>query len=195
MSDPSIRCFAAVEVAAPGVRRALELFQFNLKRAFGPRDPVRWVPAHQFHFTLKFFGEIEPDAARRAADGLARVAAQTPPFTLEVAGLGTFPGAGRPPSVIWAGLGQGKAELVALAGRVEEAMALIGFPREGRTFKPHLTLGRVREGARVVPAVTEALKSSQSYGAWRVERLVLMKSDLLPTGPRYSVLHEALLQA
>lgn len=188
-----MRCFAAVEVAAPGVRRALESAQLALKRAFGPRDPVKWVPAHQFHFTLKFFGDIDPEAARRAADALGQVAAETRPFTLEVAGLGAFPPTGRP-SVLWSGLGDGRANLVALAGQVEAAMARAGFPREARPFKPHLTLGRVREGSPVPPAVLEALKSERSYGAWQVERLVLMRSDLLPAGPKYTVLSEARLR-
>lgn len=171
----------------------MEAVQFTLKRAFGPRDPVKWVPAHQFHFTLKFFGDIAPEASRRAADTLAQVAAETGAFTLEVAGLGAFPDTGRP-SVLWSGLGEGKADLMALAGRVEAAMAQAGFPREARRFKPHLTLGRVREGALVPPAVVEALQEVRPYGSWRVERLVLMRSDLLPAGPKYTVVHEARLR-
>lgn len=172
----------------------MESVQFSLKRAFGPQDPVRWVPSHQFHFTLKFFGDIEESAAQRAADLLGGVAAQTQPFLLEVAGLGAFPAPGRP-SVLWCGVGQGKEPLVALAARVEEAMAQAGFPREQRPFKPHLTLGRVREGAPVPPAVVEALQQTpSSYGAWRVERLVLMRSELLPAGPRYTELSEARLR-
>lgn len=186
-----LRCFAAVEVSSPAVRRALESTQFQLKRAFGPRDPVKWVPAHQFHFTLKFFGEIEEPAAQTAAEALGRAASATAPFTLEVAGLGAFPSPARP-SVLWSGVGEGKEQLVDLARRVEEALAGAGFPREPRPFKPHLTLGRLREGAAAPPAVVQALTGSNaSFGAWRVERLVLMKSELLPAGPRYSVLSEA----
>lgn len=187
-----LRCFAAVEVTSPAVRRALESVQFQLKRAFGPRDPVKWVAAHQFHFTLKFFGEIEAAAAQRAAEVLRLAAAETAPFTLEIAGFGAFPTPANP-SVLWCGVGQGKAELVSLAGRVEAELARAGFPRESRPFKPHLTLGRVREGSLAPAAVQEALKGMQSYGSWRVERLVLMQSDLLPAGPKYTVLHEGRL--
>lgn len=189
-----MRCFAAVEVAAPQVRRALESAQFHLKRAFGPRDSVKWVAAHQFHFTLKFFGEIAPHAAEQAGAALQRVAAENRAFTLAVAGLGAFPTPARP-QVLWCGVGIGKERLVTLAGQVEEAMARVGFPREGRPFRPHLTLGRLREGAVAPPAVTEMLgRPAQSYGSWRVERLLLLKSELLPTGPRYSILYEAPLQ-
>lgn len=188
-----LRCFAAVEVVVPGVTRALESAQFMLKRSFGPQDSVKWVPADQFHFTLKYFGDIEERVARQAAAVLVQIAAQTAPFTLEVVGLGAFPGTERP-SVLWSGPGQGTPELVALANRVVEAMAQAGFAREAMPFKPHVTLGRVREGALVPPAVTEALKVGGSYGSWRVERLVLMKSEPTPAGPRYSVLYDAPLR-
>lgn len=187
-----LRCFAAVEVSAPAVRRELEAAQFGLKRAFGPRDPVKWVPSHQFHFTLKFFGDLEEAAAHTAAAVLDRIAAGLTPLTLEVAGLGAFPSSDRP-SVIWCGVGAGKAELVAMAVQVEKAMAEAGFAPEGRPFRPHLTLGRVRQGALVPPAVAQALRSGRSYGSWRVERLVLLRSELLPSGPRYTPLHLAAL--
>lgn len=192
-SQVTMRCFAAIEVATPAIRRALESAQFALMRAFGSRDPVKWVPGHQFHFTLKFFGDIDQEESRRAVDALSRVAAETRPFTLEVAGLGAFPDTGRP-SVLWSGLGKGQPELVALAGRVEAAMAQAGFPREVRSFKPHLTLGRVREGAHVPQAVVEALQSGRSYGSWQVERLVLMQSELLPAGPKYTLLYDVRLR-
>lgn len=186
-----VRCFAAVEVASPAVRRALESAQNTLRLAFGAgTNPVKWVPSHQFHFTLKFFGEIDDRAALRAAAAL-REGANCSPFLLEVAGLGAFPNPDRP-SVLWAGTGKGQLELVSLATRVEEAMVRAGFRREPRPFRPHLTLGRVREQARVPAQVRERLSAPPvSYGAWTVERLVLMRSELLPTGPRYTVLEAA----
>ncbi len=185
-----LRCFAAVEVPAPSVRRALEGAQQGLQRAFGPRSPVKWVPVHQFHFTLKFFGEIPVPRTDDAASVLRQVAAGFAPFTLEAVGLGAFPSPARP-SVLWAGLGQGRAELVDLAAQVEAGMTVAGFPREPRPFKPHLTLGRIREGTVASPAVTQALQAQVSYGSWRVERLVLMKSELLPAGPKYTIMGAA----
>lgn len=193
MTESRLRCFAAVEVASPQVRRALELAQLGLRRTLGARDPVKWVPSHQFHFTLKFFGEIDPEAVATAARVLDDVAAEWAPFRLEAAGLGAFPDVSRP-QVIWCGVGRGREELVQLAGRVEEAMVAAGFPPERRAFRPHLTLGRVRAGEPVPPALVAALRETRSYGAWQVERLVLMRSELLPGGPRYTPLHEAALR-
>lgn len=184
-----VRCFAAVEVPSPGVRRALESAQTLMRQSFDPgTSPVKWVPSHQFHFTLKFFGEIGNEEVAHAANALRHAAAGIQPFTLEVVGLGAFPDVGRP-NVLWAGTGQGRQELVALAGSVEEAMARAGFRREGKPFRPHLTLGRVREREQVPARVRDRLAGPPvSYGCWSVARVLLMRSELLPAGPRYTVL-------
>ena len=185
----------AVEVKEPGLLRTLDLAQGSLKRAFGGADPVKWVPAHQFHFTLKFLGEIaEPDAVRAMA-AVERAVAGFAPFALALRGLGAFPGPARP-SVLWAGLSDGGAELARLATQVDREMSLAGFAPERRPFKPHLTLGRVREGAFVPGAVQEALAKAagQEFGRLGVERVVLMKSELTPRGPIYSIFGSANLR-
>lgn len=178
----------AVEVKDPALLRALEMTQGGLKRAFGTPDPVKWVPAHQFHFTLKFLGEIEESAAAGALEAVQRAAAGAAPLRASLCGLGCFPGPARP-SVLWAGLAEGAEQLGALAARVERELALAGFPPERRPFKPHLTLGRVREGAFIPRSAQEALARGerQEFGRFGVERVVLMKSDLTPRGPIYSV--------
>ncbi|HLN62780.1 MAG TPA: RNA 2',3'-cyclic phosphodiesterase [Symbiobacteriaceae bacterium] len=206
-----LRCFVAVEVAAPHLRRALEGAQLGLRRTFGHPDPVKWVPAHQFHFTLKFLGETPPEAADRAVQALGRAVAGVAPFDVRVAGLGGFPG-GEQLSVLWAGVAEGKEQLTALASAVEREFEAAGFPRERRPFRPHLTLGRVRrakqircstvnefsrangeaaerKSARVPAAVPQMLAQAagQEFGTWRVERVVLMQSELTPGGPIYSV--------
>jgi 2'-5' RNA ligase len=91
--------------------------------------------------------------------------------------------------VLWAGVQEGAQQLTACAARVEAEMALSGFPPERKRFQPHLTLGRVREGAHVPRAVPEVLETAagQEFGRWNVERLVLMTSELTQSGPIYSV--------
>lgn len=160
----------------------------GLKRAFGTPDPVKWVPAHQFHFTLKFLGEVEEAAAGRALEAVQRAAAGVGPFRAGLCGLGCFPNLAQP-SVLWAGVTEGAEPLGRLAARVEQEMARAGFAPERRPFKPHLTLGRVREGAFVPKAVLEGLAKAerQEFGRFGVERLVLMKSELTPRGPIYTV--------
>lgn len=182
-----VRCFVAVHVAPP-VSRSLEQAQVNLRRTGAA---VKWVAGHQFHFTLKFLGEIE--AARVAACGAAleRAAAGVRTFRLEVHGLGHFG-----PRVIWAGVREGAEALSALAARVDREMEKDGFPREQRRFSPHLTLGRVREGGWT-PALGEAIRAAQDrpFGAYTVREVYLMRSELTREGPIYTSLSAVSLGA
>jgi 2'-5' RNA ligase len=81
-----------------------------------------------------------------------------------------------------------------LYGAIEQYLGKIGYPREEREFKPHLTLGRVRSPK----GKPELLKRMEGFlhvelGEFRVERLVLFKSDLRPTGPIYTELRALIL--
>jgi 2'-5' RNA ligase len=122
------------------------------------------------------------DALHTAARGHAA-------FELEVGGLGAFPSATRP-RVLWAGLVAGDAPLAALAASVEAALADLGFPREGRAFSAHVTLGRIRQPGRAPAPLAEALGASagQRFGRVPITEAALMRSDLSPHGARYTTL-------
>ena len=69
-------------------------------------------------------------------------------------------------------------------------MTKAGFPKE-RDFTPHITIGRVRS-ARGAGQLMEAMAHfrSTSFGITSVDRIVLKKSLLMPSGPVYSNLLE-----
>jgi RNA 2',3'-cyclic 3'-phosphodiesterase len=91
------------------------------------------------------------------------------------------------PRVLWAGLATGAEAAAALATRVDEAVATLGFKREARTFSPHVTLGRVRQ-PHAQPRLREALAATRVLGTVEVARVSLMRSDLSPRGARYTEL-------
>ena len=68
------------------------------------------------------------------------------PFQLETAELGVFPNLKRP-NVFWVGIGGDLDKLALLQKRIDNVLEQMGFPREKRTFNPHLTLARIREDA------------------------------------------------
>lgn len=147
---------------------------------------VAWVARDNVHLTLKFLGNVPTARLGAVEHALAVVAASQPAFDLVVEGLGAFPSRTRP-RVLWAGVSAGAAELTALAARLDEALAGLGFARETRPFAAHATLGRVREPRRQ-PRLAAALDVSDDFGRQRVSHVSLMRSQLSPRGARYTEL-------
>lgn len=158
-------------------------------RARAPR--LAWVPADNLHLTIRFLGEVDAATVGRAAVAMRRAAAAVAPFHVALAGLGGFP-PGRAARVVWAGVGEGTAPLAALHRGLEAALVAEGLPPERRAFHAHVTLARARTpgGTR---GLEGALGAPVAFGAFRVEALHLMRSDLGPAGARYRVLAEARL--
>ncbi|WP_052487041.1 RNA 2',3'-cyclic phosphodiesterase [Gordoniibacillus kamchatkensis] len=129
-------------------------------------------------------------ALRQAAEAAA-------PFELEIAGLGVF-GAPARPTILWAGVGGGLAPLAACQRRVEDALAALGYEREARPFRPHVTLARKYSGVAPFPrAELERLAQQlQAGGAlrWTARTVVLCRSHLGRT-PMYEALAEFPLQS
>lgn len=152
---------------------------------------LAWVRAENLHLTLRFLGEVDAGTLEHATAAMRQAAAVTAPFTIVLAGVGTFP-PGRPPRIVWAGLAEGGEALGALRRRLEEALVARGIPPEGRAFWGHVTLARARDprGAR---GLEGALGKPVTFGGVRVETLHLMRSELGSGGARYSVLAEARL--
>ena len=149
---------------------------------------VGWVAAPNLHLTLKFLGELLPDALEQVKDALTEAVAGVPPFSLHFYGLGAFPGMARP-RVLWVGVAEGGQAAQALQARVEAALGQRGFPRDERPFSSHLTLGRVRE-PRALAGLQEAMARDARMDFVRLEvrALSLMRSDLSPAGSRYTEL-------
>jgi 2'-5' RNA ligase len=184
-----IRSFLAIEVSAPVLKR-IEGIQQDFKSS----DPdVRWVSPDKIHLTLKFFGDIEESQIDSLMHSIEKPVQSTHPFQLKVHGTGAFPNP-KNPRVIWVGLAEGKEALSQLQKQLESALEKVGFPPEDRSFHPHLTLGRVKSsrGKGALSAKIEKYRE-EDYGEFRVERVVLFKSDLKPSGPVYTVLREATL--
>jgi 2'-5' RNA ligase len=107
----------------------------------GARD-ARWVRLDGLHLTLRFLGPTTDellDATMAAVDAIGHAARG--PIAIELAGSGAFP-SGRRPRTLWIGLAHGTEALTELAAATEAALAGAGWERDGRPFRPHLTLAR-----------------------------------------------------
>jgi len=140
------------------------------------------------HLTLKFLGEIQPRDLSDIDEVLRKIAASASPTRARLRGMGSFPHLRRP-RVIWIGLEPDDDRLAALHSSLQEALQEIGFPREKRGFRPHLTLGRVRSG-RGKSSLVEAVESNAEVdlGYLQIDEVTLFESDLTPQGAIYTAL-------
>jgi 2'-5' RNA ligase len=71
---------------------------------------------------------------------------------------------------------------------VEAACAASGYALDGRAFRPHITLARVREPLPLANARALALAARAVVykGVQQVSALTLFESTLGPGGPRYT---------
>ena len=145
---------------------------------------VKVVEYENLHLTLKFLGEVSEGKADGLGDVLSAV--EYPPFTMEVGGMGVFPGPGNA-RVVWAGITRGSQELKKLQEKLEDTLGLKGFERD-RRFHPHLTLARVKDRVRGDDVRVLLNKHKRTlFGSFVVGSFFLMKSELSPNGAAYDV--------
>ena len=179
-----IRTFIALELP-PELKLALASLQGNLRSR---TDCVRWVKPEHIHLTLKFLGPTEEGLVEPVGRILANLAQGVSPFRTQIAGLGAFPNS-RNPKVIWIGMPGEQAILLKFQQQLEDALAPVGFAKEKRSFAPHLTLGRIKEGKgkkELEQLITEY--QNKDLGNFAADTLILFRSDLHPGGPVYSSL-------
>ena len=186
-----IRTFIAVKLP-DDVIEGLREVQTSLKRE---GLDIKWVRPENIHLTLKFLGDIQASAVEGVGSALKSAAAEFPPLTLSAAGLGAFPSVKRP-RVLWAGVGGDREVLARLHARIEQALSELGIEKENKTFKGHLTLGRIK--GRVDPDLMIDAVGKYAHMASRgfvADTLYLIKSELKPSGPVYTDLVSARMGA
>jgi 2'-5' RNA ligase len=178
-----IRAFVGIRID-PEVTRRIREAQARLEK---PLKRIRWVKDKSLHLTLKFLGEIPEERVAAAGDALERATRGRESFVFGCRGLGVFPDIRRP-RVLWVGL-EGKW-LVPLAAAVDERLEAVGFARERREFKPHLTLGRWREFDGRTDLLRQQLEGwkDHDFGVSPVNEVIFFQSVLKPDGAIYTPL-------
>jgi 2'-5' RNA ligase len=182
----TVRSFIAIELPA-AVISLLDNVQQGLKVL---RLKARWVRPQNIHLTLKFLGNIDSAEIEKIGRAMVDAAGDSAPFTLTIGGIGFFPDIKRP-RIIWVGLDGEKPALFSLQRNLADRLANAGSSKEKRSFKAHLTLGRIRQ--TVNPnIVDQAIQGYSDLGnlKFTANRIILFKSDLKPSGAVYSHLKQ-----
>lgn len=154
-----------------------------------------WIREERLHLTLKFLGEVSDGRVAELSAAVAAVAGQHREFVMALGGIGAFPNFRRA-RVVWMGIEQ-EARLELLHHDVELACESLGFELEGRPFRPHLTLARVKHPlpeARM-RALSRVGKQTDFRTDFVVRSVDLMSSDLSQSGPNYRTLVSAALRS
>jgi RNA 2',3'-cyclic 3'-phosphodiesterase len=199
-----IRAFLAVELPDE-LRAELATVQQELKRKIEPEmkrnTRIAWARPASIHLTMKFLGDMDEQVADPLLAAVEQAIGSLMAVNVPLERLGAFP-LPQSPRVLWVGPSESwergaEARRVAeIHGAIEQACEGVGFLRETRPFSPHLTLARIRVGERnigVALAKGGVLDRTLSLGALAVESVVLMKSELKPTGSVYTKLWEVRL--
>lgn len=182
-----MRVFFAIELA-PAVGEALY-------QAAGPLRTLEadlgWLPAEKLHLTMKFLGDVDDVGAEKLIDAAALVARLHRPFDMTLGGVGAFPNFRRS-RVVWAGV-EHEPKLEWLHHDLEIACRDAGYEVEGRPFRPHITLARVRTPLPIARArlFARAARGVAFAATSPVDGLTLFESTLAPSGARYRRVYAA----
>lgn len=154
---------------------------------------LSWVKPGNLHLTIRFLGDLGDSGVRRVCESVVQSTAGLPAPLARLGPVGAFPNLKRP-RVIWAGLAEGTDAFVAVARAVNDALDRQGFGPPDRPTRPHITLARVRDGARGLDRLRDAVFPPPPKAAI-LDRICVMKSELHPAGSRYTALQECHLRA
>ncbi len=185
------RTFLAIDPGKPLVDRMRRL-QDDLGEL---EADVKWVEPANLHLTLLFLGEIEDRDLVSVCRATSDVTAALDRFAFTLKGVGCFPNMRRP-RVLWVGVEEGKESLISLHAAIEAPLLALGcYRREARPFTPHLTIGRVNtEQGESILASALIERKSWAGGESSVHEVLVMGSELRPSGPKYTILGRARLR-
>lgn len=176
-----VRTFICIEIPN-SIKARIDQLQNTLKAIDAQ---VSWTRSSNVHLTLKFLGAVEAGRIPRVAKAVERAAAGMNRFEIKVNGAGCFPSP-RSPRVLWIGFSEVPDALKQLFANMEDELDREGFAREKRKFSPHLTIGRLR-GPKNAAGLAEALIASGfAAETFSANEVIVMRSDLKPTGSVYT---------
>jgi RNA 2',3'-cyclic 3'-phosphodiesterase len=184
-----MRLFYAIELGD----ELLDLLDETTAPLRAEAPELAWVPREKRHLTLKFLGDVEETAAPKLVEAADRAAARQLPLEMRVRQIGAFPNFRRA-RVVWIGVEQ-DPRLELLHHDLELACEDVGFEVEGRPFRPHITLARVRTPLAVerARALARAARSVRLQVVEQVNSITLYESTLAPSGAHYRRVHVATL--
>ncbi len=178
-----MRAFIAIELP-----KEVKDYLSDIQKRLTPAGAdVKWVKPDNIHLTLKFLGEISPEALDQTIQSLELIGANKKAFYFNLSAVGVFPKI-ESPKVVWIGINKGSTEIREIAKDLGKA-----------DLSPHITLGRIKS-KKDLERLVDILKvfevnPQKALQEFPVNKITVFKSTLLPDGPIYEVIKEVNLKA
>jgi RNA 2',3'-cyclic 3'-phosphodiesterase len=185
----SLRLFTCVDLPTE-IKKVITSLQVRLRPL--AKGYVSWARPEGLHLTLKFLGQVAASRVAEITGLMVSAAHEAQPFELFISGTGAFPNFSRP-RIYWAGIQEPTGTLQRLQSHIEQTFRAAGFAAEERPFSPHLTLGRVKQPQGVADLSRALEETGLAAMSFTATEILLMASDLLPTGPVYTSLKKVAL--
>ena len=158
-----------------------------LRQQLNARDAkIRWVEPENLHVTLNFLGEVADSSLPAVCEAATSAAAEIEPFDFDVRGLCCVPKGSRP-TMIWAGVSDDTMRMAELQEQLAARLESLGFRRDSRPFKPHITVARIKSARNPRPLQQAvAILADIDVGRRHAEELVVYSSQLTLSGPIYA---------
>lgn len=165
---------------------ALRLPEDIIQEIVSMRDSVNpepqahsWEDRSKLHLTLKFLGDASDEMTQKVRENLGKITSKYPKIQLGFDRFGFFM-----PRIFWFGL-RAENALFDLVNDINNDLELLGFEKENRNFKPHITLLRIKRNLseEFVNAFRNFRVPARKFYATEI---ALMRSKLLPGGSVYS---------
>lgn len=145
-----------------------------------------WVSEENLHFTLHFFGEVDPVLVPKLAGHLEACRQLAPPLDLRTGGLSFLPSARVPRILHMNAAIEPSPRLLSLVDELRAIAADLGAETDSRPWKAHLTLARLKENR--VPQLSELPPPPRI--STQLRSFALIASTLERSGARYSIVGE-----
>lgn len=185
------RIFIAVDISEEA-RRKVSAYIEQLKREVSNLR-VGWEKPDKLHLTLKFLGDTNETQLEKLKEVVESIADEVSKFTLRIAETGVFPSA-RNARVLWIDVKDEKGSTTKINELLETECEKIGFAKEKRNFKPHLTIARIRDVGKSRELAESHLRKEFEPVEFEVVEIVIYESRLQPTGSIYSKIYSSKLK-
>ncbi|HEX2865938.1 MAG TPA: RNA 2',3'-cyclic phosphodiesterase [Ignavibacteriales bacterium] len=144
-----------------------------------PAGMHKWEDRNKLHLTLKFLGDTEEEKTEKVIKIVRKTVSKYEKIFLGYDRFGFFL-----PRIFWFGL-RAENALFELVKDINNDLELLGFEKENRNFKPHITLLRIKRNLSE-EFVSRFRNFRVPETKFYAPEIALMRSKLLAGGSVYS---------